>query len=81
MTKKELIKAINDNRDWKDGEDKTCICIIGDNKHGQNLFSGSVDIGINALEAAMENNTTIERIVENANSAHTFRKYEETFKQ
>ena len=81
MTKKELIKAINDDSDWKDGEDKTCICVIGDNKYGQNLFGGSVDIGIKALEAAMGNNTIIEKIVENANSAHAFRKCKETFKQ
>jgi len=74
MTKKELIEAVKKNNDWKDDEEMTCICVIGDSKYGQNLFNGSIVIGIKALEATMKNNPKIEQIVEEAHYLHLINK-------
>ena len=79
MTKKELIEALEKDSYWKDNEDKTCLFIIGDKKDGQGLFNGSLEIGVEALEAAMEEQSNIKRTVEIANAIHTLRKNKVTF--
>ena len=79
MTKKELIEALEKDSDWKDNEDKTCLFIIGNKKDGQGLFNGSLDVGVEALEAAMEEQPIVKQAVEIACSLYILRKNNVTF--